>query len=478
MDVNNEEDIITKITRLYNEGDKIRKDERFNNIWESTPIFDESMNDLRDLIEMTQYDSSILDVSLIEDRFDELEISKFGTFKAFATSKSVDASRYFNQPVNKVQINRATSKIDKCKRCNGPTIIESNKIVCQNPNCKYIEEIKIKRIQKTTNDKMKHLKDKLKTIAGLKTPPKKITTLFPHIKTWLTDLNYLNSWLLYKDKYIVMKNKLSYDEWCNGFNRLYHQNHNHKNSNWNDVMVIEDVAINAWNFMEYKMLIIEMYYMLSECERLNRVEFTTSNLDHKTDEEIYDIFLEYYKTKQTLPELREKFILNDEVYDIGNYINILRLLNVDSELKTKLEELFKTQISIPGLMYSFYLQPKNKPDRHVFTESYSYIIHLAFNISFDDVPLTLDVIETIATIIEEFDNYVREKQKSKHKNNSKLYVCKLKCILELPYFNKYSSIYKYFPVKSDETAGSIDVLWLEYTSKEPYKTKLAQYDVV
>lgn len=477
MDVNSCESVTMKISRLFNEGVKMKSDKRTEHIWR--PEFDETLDSLKDLIEMMEYDSSVLDETIIESNFNDLTISKYNSFKSYLTSKSLDASRYFNHSNEKVKMNRTTSKINKCKKCNFATFIEGDKIICQNPNCGFIEEIKNNK-QRTTNDKMKHLKDKLKMIAGLKDPPKKIINLLPYIKIWLTNLNYLFDWLKYKETTIISKTSLNLDKWLMDFTRIYRPKD--ETNKWK--LIIEDKEQYAWSYNEFKLIIIEFYNMLTECERLNKMEFIGNNLDSKTEEEIYEIFKDYKISHENIPTPTEKFIYNEEVYDVGNFINVLRLMNIDSDIKIKIESLFGTQIKMPGLMFNFYLNSKMKPERHVFTESYSYIIHKTFNISFDDVPLTLDVIDQMALINEDFDNFVREEmsksRKSRksetHKNNSKLYVCKLKCILELPYFNKFSNIYKYFPVKSEETFGTIEDLWRRYTSLEPFRSQIKQYD--
>lgn len=478
MDVNAVETVEQKLNRLYTEGVKIKSDERADRIWQ--PEFDETLESLQELIDMTEYGADVLDPTIIETSFEEMEIAKFETFKLYMASKNIESAQYFNHSTRKVQMNRTTSKTNRCKKCNHQTEIEGDKIVCQNPKCGHIEEIKITALQKTTNDKMKHLKDKLKMIAGLKDPPKKIVNLLSYIKVWLTDLSYLYEWLHYKEKFVITKNPFTFKNWIAEFRKIYVPKGDSKT--WE--MKVEDKEQYAWTFPEFKLIIIELFYMLAECERRNKVELTQSNVEALEDDEIYEIFEEYHSVYPELPKPKETFEINNEIYEVGNYINSLALMNEKSEISERLETLFGAKIKVPGLMFNFKTHPKVKPDRHVFTESYSYIIHNVFNISFDDVPLTLNIIDQISSIIEDFDAWVRETAvKGKigaqtHKNNSKLYVCKIKNILELPYFNKYSGIYKYFPVKSEETAGSITTSWLEYTSIEPYKSKIKQYEEV
>ena len=75
--------------------------------------------------------------------------------------------------------------------------------------------------------------------------------------------------------------------------------------------------------------------------------------------------------------------------------------------------------------------------------------------------MTPDDIERILEIIRNFDNFVREEvaPTQNGKKNSKLYVCKLRCILTLPYFHRYAPVADYMTTKSMNTEANIRAYW-------------------
>ena len=223
----------------------------------------------------------------------------------------------------------------------------------------------------------------------------------------------------------------------------------------------------AWTYLEYKMLMMEFHAMYKECYRLaSNQEYVYSNMNILDDDTVIEIMQAFYDANQRLPMVAESFVYQDKTYDVGNFINLMRLSNeLDTPLYLKLNDVFGVKICIPGLMCNFLMQPVKTVERFALTEGYSYVIHRVFKIPYLQMPET--DIDKILDLIQAFDAYIKKQmQGSTKKYNSTLYVCKLRCIFQIPYFFKYAELVNYLPVKSVDTTAKIMSKWDMFESTD------------
>lgn len=442
---------------------------------------------------------------------------RYDTFKDFLTSVKFEFACFYGKAGNKIRTSRATSKVSFCMKCKCKTKIEGDKCICTNPKCGHSWQITVSS-NKSAVDPMKHTKNKIETLIGIKRPPTKIVELLPQICIWLTDLNYLYDWLRYKDQFLAQKDALTYDEWMFEMRSIYQPKDGHKT--WS--MIIPPESKYAWTFLEYKLIISELSGLLNACVRRSITDFTKSNMKELKYDQVILIFEKYIKANNInkpdeesdelnlddlelemelkpkpltiikplnskkwhplFPALGEVFEIDGKFWDVGNYINMIALEFVDTPIKTKLSEMFGDKIRIPGLMYPFdWTDPrKHVPEKHMLTEAYSFCIHECFKRPYTIIP-PQDV-QKIIKIIELFDGYVRDVLKKQNSNpmkktNSMLYSCKLFFILSLPYFFKYHEVCNYIPVKSRETIGDIKAWWDKFSTAPQFQEQLAPYKV-
>lgn len=395
----------------------------------------------------------------------------------FASSVSIDMMRYANKTSNRTKTKRLSSKITTCKICGGKTHISGKTVVCD--ECGETEVI-VSKAGKNKANNLKHSRNKIDCLIGTMKPPDKVIKLEDYAAEWMLNLHWLYDWLEYKEAtFKMMKSSFTKAKWLADLYALYIQNPRDETGKWK--MNIEPIEKYRWSYSEYKLIITEFHAMLCECDRLARNEYTISNMISKTDDEKYEILEAYYKENHKLPEPKETFTYKNSTYDVGNYINILKLTHDDSEFKHKLDDLFQTDIRLPGLMFNFLsLTSRKALDRFTLTEAYSYLIHHAFH--FPYVKISKDDIERILELIQRFDAWMNEqihkyKPKSTEikKNNSKLYTCKLQCILQMPYFYKYIELASFLPVKGSDTTAAIQTDWRVFITANENRELVAPY---
>lgn len=460
-DIGNEQSVETKnkIISLLNEGKKMKEVEIIQSLWSEDD--DRELKILQDCLDLFDMGQDELAISEFQSKS---KLSYQDTFKDYFSSKpsmNLDALRFTGKTTSKAKAYRATSKIDKCPYCGSATKISGNKMVCTNTSCGNVIDIESKSV-KVKAFAMKHTKNKIEMLVGDKDPPKKIVELYPCIEVWLTNLDYLYDWLAYQETFKFIKNRVTMGEWLTKFRKIYKPR---GTGMWK--MQIPKTKQFAWTYPEYKMIITQFHSMLMECGRLAQAQFISSNMNSLSDEKIIEIFKSYVEVNGKIkPNVGEIFNYNGENYDVGNFLNQLALTLDDSDLKQEIDKLFGENIRIPGLMTNFLILRSKKIDRFALTESYSYIIHRVFEISQIFIPNT--DIEKMVDLIQEFDNYVQKNNPttSVKKSNSKLYTCKLRCILQLPYFFKYAEIAEYMPVKSEDTTAKIAAEWDRFETNE------------
>lgn len=504
--------LLKKLHDFRNEAINVKNDQTPGNPWGEDE--DRHMRNLELWIRIaeTEAETGI-------EYFQQSPMFRHDSFKDFLSSYSYEWASFYGKAGNKIKTSRATSKVSICPRCESMTRVEEDQCICTNSKCGYSWRI-TPSISKTAVDPMKHTKNKIEMLIGTKHPPRKIVDLLPQISIWLTDLNYLYDWLRYKDQNIVQKDSISFDEWMFELKRIYKP----KDTTRKWSMIIPQEPRYAWTFLEFKLIISEMSGMLSECIRRSSTQFTSSNMKNLNEDMIIKI-AEAYIAKQNpnsshttsmklntsidyddlniddldldildepnstltewkpkLPKKGEVFEYNGKFWDIGNYINMLALEFIETPIKTKLSDMFKEKIRMPGLMFPFdWNDPCSYvPEKHVFTEAYSFCIHECFKMPYTIIPVS--DIQKIIKIIEMFDQYVhncivKNNPNPTKKINSMLYSCKLFFIFSLPYFYKYHEVCNYIPVKSRETTGSIRAWWNKFSTDVKIKDFLAPYKV-
>lgn len=452
-------EFIEKLERLHAEGIKIRDNEKLKEVW--SPAEDEILEQLEELIDLARTTSAQIAESELNEYCPLAGHQSFMAYLINKPSQNLDLLRFTNKGTARTKVNRTTSKIDKCRYCGAPAKIQGSKMVCTSPTCGESEEI-VSKTSKLKVNAMKHSKNKIQALIGSKEPPKKIQDLYPLIEIWITDLHYLFDWLHYQETFAYMRNPITFDSWMKEFRLVSRFKQD------SIPMKIEQTKESAWTFLEYKLIIGEFWSMLNECNRLSQADYTRSNMGSLDDDKIYEIMKSYCETKKDssvspIPAPCETFEYEGLNYDIGNYINEMRLSNESSNIRTRLESLFGCPMCIPGLMTNYLMLTTNKVERHALTEGYAYIVHRAFRIPYSSIDE--DDIERMLEIIQAFDAYVRSLSKdTTKKHNSQLYVCKIRCILSLPYFFKYAPVADYMTVKSPDTAAKIGAQWDRFTS--------------
>ena len=519
--------LLKKLYDFRNEAINVKNDQTPGNPWSE----DEERH-MRNLELWVRIAENEPEMSI--EYFQQSPMFRHDSFKEFLSSTSYEWASFYGKAGNKIRTSRATSRVSICPKCESMTKIEGDRCICTNNRCGYSWQITTSS-SKAAVDPMKHTKNKIEMLIGTKHPPRKIVDLLPQIIIWLTDLNYLYDWLRYKDQNIVQKDSISFDEWMFELRKIYKPKDGTKK--W--AMIISQEPQYAWTFLEFKLIISEMSGMLTECVRRSSIQFTRSNMKNLSDDMIVKIAEAYIakqnpNTSQTsensnhanssldlklsmgdddidlddldldilddepkhmveagstliewkpkLPKKGEVFECDGKFWDIGNYINMLALEFVETPIKTKLSDMFKEKIRMPGLMWPFdWNDPCSYvPEKHMFTEAYSFCIHECFKVPYTIIPVP--DIQKIIKIIEMFDRYVHDCVVKNNPNpikkiNSMLYSCKLFCILSLPYFYKYHEVCNYIPVKSRETTGSIRAWWNKFSTDIKFREFLAPYKV-
>lgn len=460
-----------RITTLLNEGLKLQENEKINKLW--TPEDDEEIDKLREYVTLINMGNEYVAIDEFEKNS---KLRSFDHFVDYISSKpkhNIEILRYINKSGGKTKANRATSKITICKSCGRPTKIVNDKMVCINPYCHDSNAIS-NDIILTKTDSMKHTRNKIEMLIENKDPPGKITALLPLITIWLTDLDYLYDWLKYQETFQFMRNKITEQMWVRKFRNVYVQREGVKFTE----RKIKNEEKYAWSYPEYKLLITQFHSMLTECNRLGQSQCIVSNMTSLDDDKKLEIIRAFKNEKDRVPVVNEIYYYEEVGYGIGNYFNQLALMNDESDLKLQIDEIFGTKIRIPGLMTNFLALPTKNIERFILTENYAYIIHKVFQLSSIHIPR--NDINKMVELIKKFDEFVQAKtikgDKKMIRTNSKSYSCKLKCILVLPYFYKYSKLWKFMPTKSDETTSKIEGLWDEFEAGDGYELVRQYYE--
>ena len=236
--------------------------------------------------------------------------------------------------------------------------------------------------------------------------------------------------------------------------------------------VIEPKPENMWEYEVYKLLTDELFLLLENAKRYSKNK--SSNMEALPKEDIIHIFEEYIKQHgKRIPTVTDTFNFNNEVYEIGAFVNKLSLIYAAPEgsIKNSIEKLFNQSLTMPGLMFNFndvYEQSDNVPKRYGFGQEYIYIIHTTFNVPYINIPQQ-DKNAIIQLILTFNDYYKKEAYKRCGKDcNAPLFCCSLTCILtQLPYFHKYKDILKFIPTKDRGTSSHIKSEWFKFICKQP-----------
>lgn len=388
-------------------------------------------------------------------------LADYPTVMDYMSAVSLDVMRYANKTSSRTKTKRLSSKITSCKVCGGKVHISGKSVICD--ECGEIEPI-VSKTGKSKSNNIKHTKNKIECLIGMMDPPHKIIEIEKYAAEWLLHMKWLYDWLEYKEKtFVMMKSDFTKEKWLNNLHEKYSLHPRDEKGIWS--MDIKPIEKYRWRFAEYKLIITEFHAMLCECDRLAANEFLITNMISLNQDKQLPILKAYYEENKRVPQPKETYVYNDVTYDIGNFINMIKLTHREDDFKKEIDDIFNENIRLPGLMFDFLsLSSKKAIDRFTLTEAYSYIIHKTFQFPFMNIPSS--DIEKMLELIQHFDLWMNEyatkyKPKSTElkKNNSKLYTCKLQCILKLPYFYKYIELVTFLPEKGEDTVASIQRYW-------------------
>lgn len=463
---------IERMNALKADALKTKSNPKYIPSWK--PIHDELVQQICQYIQMAY----TIGEEVAEEHYKEnCVLHSYPTWMDYFSSQDMEVMRFNNKTSSRTKTKRLSSKITTCKLCGGKTHISGKTVVCD--ECGEVEPI-VSKAGKSKSNNLKHTKNKIDCLIGSLPPPNKIQELEKYAGEWMLHMKWLYDWLDFKEKtFKLLKSRFTKAKWLADLQRIYIQNPRDETGTWK--MDIEPIEKYKWTYPEYKLIITEFHAMLCECDRFATTEFTMTNMLSKSKEEKIEILKAYYDENKHIPKPKETFIYNGFTYDVGNFINLIKITHEESDFKDEVDQIFGENIRLPGLMFNFLsLSSRKAIDRFTLTESYSYLIHHTFKFPFikippDDVEKILDLIQRFDTWSNEYTAKFKPKSTGLTKSNSKLYTCKLQCILTMPYFFKYIDLAQFLPVKGADTTASIQTDWRIFITSHENKDFIEQY---
>lgn len=432
-----------KINTLLNDMDKMKKSQTVK--WKDDyEILYEKLQDILDVIEGN--------LILARKQFQELSISKYDSFSNYVYNTDIEMIELRKGNNERTKTLRAKRKCNICPECKHKLHIMDNTQVCH--ECGYTHDLKSSVPNtRASSDNSKHTYKQLDAITGVKKPPANISKISQYISVWLTDLKFIYKWL-------VSNNKLN--TWIQKYNYITDENINISYFN----NIIERNVNNMYSYNVYKLFTDELFLLLENAKRYSKLK--SSNMETLKPEEILTIFRKYIATNKNVPTSTIMFEYEGTEYEIGLYINSLKLkYNVpETHIKNDIEKLFNEEITLPGLMFNFnevYDQSENVPKKYNFTQEYIFCIHETFNVPYIDI--TPQDKDTIVNLILNFNNFYKNEtyKKTGKECNAPLFCCSLSCLItQLPYFHKYKSTLNLIPIKDKGTASHIKAQWFKF----------------
>lgn len=468
MEENSGDNLKVRITELIAEGEKLKGNKHISDHWDEDD--DRLLLTLREI-----YDSIDCAFEMAEAMFNGTPFERYHSFGDYLASKNKKANleirRFLGQGTARTKTTRTKTRITSCAFCGSQNLeIDDGNIVCK--DCGHTRGV-ISNVPRAKSESLKHTKNMIELLIGVKKPPKKIEELFKYIKIWITDLSYIHDWLPYEDTFKTRRKQMKSVEWFDRFESLYVSSHTSpcpiRNKDY------KATADDPWTFNEYRMLVTEFHALLQECGRLkDKVVHNLPSDEHR----IESIFRAWREANPgtNQPSWSAVFEYEGNEYQIGNYVTFLALTHDQSDFKDRLDAIVGERIRLPGLMVNYFSIPTSATtvEPHSLTGNCAYVMHLAFSIPYIHIPS--EDIARMLSIVSAFDAYVRDViPKREHKVNSMLYSCKLRHILSLPYFYKYAGIARFMTEKSAQTITAIENWWVQFRYSKEGTAAVAPY---
>lgn len=418
------------------------------NEYEKTHTLDEKYIHLKSQLE------NILTIAQLNESigytmFNEMRISKFNTFDSYVRYVDMNIATNCNSN-ERTKLLRAKRINKRCPECGEEILQTKNEIKCE--SCGFVFSSQLHGSTKQPNDANKHISKQIGNIIGIKRPPNNIKFLIPYITTWLTDLKYLHSWLIYRNKLNVLPSDFDYSR------------------------ILDRIPENKFDTDTFK-IIMDEFQQLLETIRLygnvNTTRFSTLQLDKQLL-----IVSSFIDTNNRIPKPKETYLYENIVYEIGSYVLQLSINPLDDHPIAKLFEEKGFSIYLPGLSFNAcdILGKCTIPKKYNFIQEYIYIIHEVFNYQYIDIS-SIDQ-NILIDIIVKFNNFFKERNRKEDKDcNSPLFCCVLRYIIEdLPYFNKYKRVLDILQIKDENTTLFIAREWFIF--KCTYYDELLKYSTI
>jgi uncharacterized Zn finger protein (UPF0148 family) len=404
-----------------------------------------------------------IDLYTSHNKYMSLPISGFDTFHDYFNNLGLGNSMINQSSSLTIKSKRTKKIVTKCPFCKIKLIEEDEKKRCV--NCNYETKV-VNRKSKTNGNlsanQQNHVRKTVNSLFVSKKLPLNLRKIYPYLTLWIVNPStYLLPWLEYSDR-----KKFFDTEILNLYPKL-------KDVNTYYTRTIERIPKNCLNPQEFKLLTTEFYLMVERAKSIYMLQ--DSNID-LNDEEKYLVFErvksvldeeninELRLSKSTMEKLLELHTF--EKYNIGNYINKLRLVIKydETHIKYKLEKLFNCKFELAGLMFNYgeeFNLIKRPPRKYNYLQEYINLMVLIFNIS--HVPISIQDRENIIDIINRFNEFYKtEIQRTvNHKINSPLITVVIELILKLSYFKRYDSILNYMSRKIN-SSSKINYYWSRF----------------
>lgn len=416
--------------------------------------YDEIITELKEIADMSRINGND-SINL----FNNLSISKFKTFGDYIKSVDIKASKAHFNIHHKVEKKKLI-----CRHCGSNRVYlskEEGLYVCKNCNCEIQNKVNTQLLAKETVDPSKHIVKQLNTLIGKVNTPLSLNKILPYLKKWFLDRSYIK-------KYLNYVNQL--DTWIDKYNKFSPKP---LEENYFEIKVKPEPE-SLTNYQIFK-LYTDTFYNMTQL--IKNYTLFVNNMSSLKNEKIIEICTEYYKKYKKIPKENEIYEYKNNKYEIGKYIISMLITDPHSEteFKQKLNQIFETDLVLPGLMFDFkkIYSSDNIPKKFTYQQNYIFIIHYVYQIPYCNI-LESDK-QIICDIMMSFNNYVKDiKSKQSGKNhNSCLWQISLLYVFELPWFRCYKNLIKILPVKINNTASNIGELWVKF--KISHYKELSKY---
>lgn len=413
---------------------------KFPHIW--SPEYDELIEKLKNINNI-----AILDEFNAQSKFRSLGISKFNTFGDYIKSVDINTS--------KIKFNNHHKIVQKkliCRHCGSSqiTITKEGIYVCKKCGSEIVSKGNTQLLAKETIDTSKHIVKQLNTLTGRINPPTALNKILPYLEIWFIERKYIKDYLIYVNQLEHWKNKY-----------LFLSGETIDDSYFDEIVERKPESLCSYKIFK---LYTDTFYEMTNL--IKTYSSFSNNMSILQEDEILEICRAYYNDNQRMPSNNEIYEYKGIKYEIGKYIISKMFVDINSKtsIKQNLNDIFKTNIRMPGLMfdYSKVYGSDNIPKKFTYQQNYIFIIHKIYNIEYYNI-LESDK-QIICDIMMKFNAFVKDvKSKQSGKNhNSCLWQISLLYVFELPWFRCYKDIIKILPIKISNTTTGIGEMWTKF----------------